>query len=205
MLPAGYLTGLEQGRYSSAYLRRLSAGLACFRQWLGLHGPRGVLITRAHRRHLDGALSLFVDFCHSTGLPFDTAKHGVLAVQRLLHLKGGLPRAWDCLKAWTLELPISHRLPLPLDILKAMFAVCLDLWFACSGPGLLLPLAVLMRVGFFALLRPGEICALRCMDVLVKDAGTETALAIVVVRRPKNRASLGRQQFSVVRDPATVS
>jgi hypothetical protein len=205
MLPSGYLTGLEEGRYSAAYRRRLSLGLAAFRQWLAEHGPPGVSVSRGCRRSLDGALALFVDFCHTSGLSFDVAKHGVLAMQHVLQLKGRLPRAWNCMKAWKMELPISHRIPLPLELLQVLFGLSLDRWFAGPATGLYLPMAVLMRVAFYGLLRPGEVFRLKCMDVLVRNAGLASAVAILVIRHPKNRTALGRRQFSVVRHPSTVA
>ena len=96
MLPRGYLTGLEERRYSAAYLKRLSVALSAFRRWLAERGPHGIQLTPQHAASLDGALSIFVDFCFEERLGFDLAKHALLAVQRLLHLRGRLPRAWNC-------------------------------------------------------------------------------------------------------------
>jgi hypothetical protein len=205
MLPAGYLTELETGRYSGAYLRRLSLGLSAFRQWLSEHGPRGFLLARSHRRHVDGVLALFVDFCHSSELGFDLAKHAILAVQHMLQLKNHLPRAWNCMKAWKLELPITHRVPLPIEILMALFGFSLDCWLCGAGSsGLFLPMAILLRVAFFGLLRPGEVFGMKRMDVLLREVNPSESVAVLVIRRPKNRGSLGRRQFAVVRDTPTV-
>ncbi len=160
MLPSGYLTELE----AAPYRRRLGFGLLAFRQWLREHGPPGVRLARSHRRQLDVALSLFVDFLHRQKLSFDTAKHAVLAVQQLLHLKNRLPRAWGCMKAWRSELPTlptSHRIPIPLELVKGLFARALDRWLSQLWPALLLPFCVLLRVGSYGLLRPGELFKLK--------------------------------------------
>ncbi len=74
MLPAGYLTGLEEGRYSAPYRGRLAAGLLAFRHWLRQHGPVDVQLTRSHRRGLDAALAVFVNFCFKSGAGYDLAK-----------------------------------------------------------------------------------------------------------------------------------
>jgi hypothetical protein len=145
-----------------------------------------------------------VDSRHDHGLGFDLAKHAILAVQQILHLKHRLPRAWECMKAWKLELPIAHRVPIPLDLARALFGLALDRWFSQENSGLLLPLAVLVRVAFFGLLRLGEIFMRKRLDVLVKDLHTNDAIAVLIIRRPRKRAALGRRQFSVIRDVSTV-
>ena len=205
MLFRGFLTGLEERRYSAAYRRRLGLGLHEFSKWLQLHGPGDVRIIRKHRRRLDVLLARFVDFCFNSGILYDTAKHAVLAVQQVLHLKRELPRVWSSLKAWHLSLPSSHRVPMPVDVLMALFTLGLDLWLSAVGPPLLLPLVVLSRVGFYGLLRPGELFGLKRCDVLIQLDHADGPVAVLVLRRPKNRAAMGRQQFSLVRDPRTVA
>eukprot|EP00973_Karenia_brevis_P006019 818979-Karenia_brevis.AAC.1 len=63
-------------------------------------------------------------------------------------------------------MPTSHRTPITEELLRAMFIFSLEKgfeskryssWWFCF--------AVLIRIGFFALLRPGEIAQLRKEDV----------------------------------------
>jgi hypothetical protein len=74
---------------------------------------------------LDRQLSLFVQSCYdksALGRSYELAKHALLSVQhRYRHLQRRLPRAWDGLKTWWLELPTSLRVPIPPEVAKALF------------------------------------------------------------------------------------
>jgi hypothetical protein len=61
-------------------------------------------------------------------------------------------------------------------------------------------LGVLVQIGFYGLLRPGEILKLRRSDVCVpSDALSSSELAVLRIVRPKNRRAMGFCQFAVVR------
>eukprot|EP00973_Karenia_brevis_P012327 1674518-Karenia_brevis.AAC.1 len=120
-------------------------------------------------------------------------------------LKKRLQRPWDALKSWRSRMPTSHRTPITEELLRAMFIYSLErgfgsnrcsFWWFCF--------AVLIRIGFFALLRPGELTQLRREDVGICDDPTGTKVAVLIIRQPKNRASLGMTQCAVVRDACSV-
>ena len=67
-----------------------------------------------------------------------------------------------------------------------------------------LTLGCLLAVGFYGMLRPGELAALT--PELVRGpsgAPHEEPWAIVAIRRPKNKRAMGRVQFATIRDEAT--
>ena len=64
--------------------------------------------------------------------------------------------------------------------------------------------AVLVRVGFHCLLRPGELCKLVVEDLYFPQTTWDTPMCVLRLRDPKNRASLGRFQFAIVRDTSLI-
>ena len=68
---------------------------------------------------------------------------------------------------------------------------------------LLIPFSTLLRVGFHAMLRPGEPSRLTAGDVMHQKA--QDSMSVVAIRSPKNKSYMGRQQFSVVRCAETSS
>ena len=64
--------------------------------------------------------------------------------------------------------------------------------------------AILVRVGFHCLLRPGEICKLIVEDLHFPRTTWDSEVCVVRLRDPKNRSSLGRLQFSLIRDASIV-
>eukprot|EP00973_Karenia_brevis_P090884 12404814-Karenia_brevis.AAC.1 len=105
-------------------------------------------------------------------------------------LKKRLQRQWDALKSWRSMMLISHRTPITEELLRAMFIHS--------------PERVLIRIGFLALLRPGEIVQLRREDVGICEDPTGSKVAVLIIRQPQNRASLGMTHCAVVRDACSV-
>ena len=194
-------TALERDRFSPAYSQRLSQGLSHFLRWVA---PERYEVVRHPRRRaqLDHVLAEYVQWCHDTGTAFWIPKHAVLALQHKRHGKRVFSRAWTCLWAWRHKLPASHRIPITPIILQAMFAVAINLWLSGVN-GLMLPFAILLRLGFYGLLRPGEACRLRVRDVVVQSTVQGQAQAVLALEHPKNRKTMGLQQFTVVRDEPT--
>lgn len=126
-------------------------------------------------------------------------------------------RSWNCsistrkcentlqvqLTFWRGTLSFRKRAPMHEDMLKAAFAICLSLAFdGAKDIGWILPFAILMRLGFYALLRPGEMQALRAGDLrFVWSAGV--LLTLCAIRDSKNKGAFGRLQFSICWDTAT--
>ena len=138
------------------------------------------------------------------------AKYGILGVQQKYpHLKGHLQGAWELITAWQLTEPAKHRLPMPEELMEALFSLAVIMGVCADSPraNLWLPLAVLLRAGFYGLLRPGEIYALQRAGVAlpgqrVRKCGRRGVLTIL---EPKNRRFAGIYQFAVVDDDTTLA
>ena len=91
------------------------------------------------------------------------------------------------------------RAPLPEEIVVALFCSCLD--GALEHPERALHMisaAVLFRVAFYGLLRPIEMLSLRFGDLRFhSDAAAKSVKAIIAIRNPKSRRSMGLAQFVV--------
>ena len=95
---------------------------------------------------------------------------------------------------------IRVRLPLPLSV-PAAFVVYAraqatlrrrtgQLWFR---------FAIGLELGFFGLLRPGEICGLLAADIALPDSWVFAARgAVLRIEAPKNRRHLSRHQFVLI-------
>ena len=198
-------TSLERSRTSRTYHLRLNDGLDLFTSWLSQFGI-AILTLVAAPLEMDQALCECLSHCFDAGVKLWRARCAVLAVQtRWRVLKGRLPRAWDCIKSWTAKLPVRNRPPLPLDLLKAMSAVALS-WGLDSRrlAHLLIPFSVLIRVGFFGLLRVGELCRLTVADVLFPALGDSHNRVVLVLKGPKNKAHMGRNQFALLDDDGCI-
>ena len=141
-------------------------------------------------------LADFVDFAKTCGWRIWRVRYAILSVQHnYKSLKRHLPRPWEALQSWQLTLPVKTRLPIDKGIVKAMFIVAVSK--ALEHPewaGLLISFAVLMRVGFKCLLRPGEITKLTSSNVSL-PAPWHDMRAVISILDAKNRAHLGRVQF----------
>ena len=85
---------------------------------------------------------------------------------------------------------------MPNEVLQPMFLAALSWGF--QEPQLatwLIPLAILIRVGYLTLLRPGEICRLLVKDMHFCADGRQVVIAI---RRVKTPTAFGRAQFVVL-------
>ena len=150
------LSWLEKHRTSSTYRRRLEQCLTALLQWCDDEDIdfRGAL---TNAEQLNEVLCRYVDALFRRNGRIWQARHAVLSVQtEWRQYKHKLHRAWDAVKAWELRLPSAPRTPLPEPVLLGMVAVaisrglaeppCARWWWSW---------AVLVQVGFYALLRPG--------------------------------------------------
>ena len=97
---------------------------------------------------------------------------------------------------------------MPENLLSVLSTACFALAFAVGAPRACewCGLGILLRVGFFALLRPSELCRiLRSHVVLPIDALRGAGpKAILALPDPKTSNVLGRWQFALVTDPLTL-
>ena len=195
----GYTEGrLEAGRVSHRYKLYLQQGLQLFADWLRVQPA--TLDALAHDPdRISQALVDFLDFAHDSNILLWRARHALLGVQtRWRFLRHKLPRPWDAIRGWQAEKVWGNRLPLLIEIMRAMFLVAVS-WGAETSPEwpYMFPFAVLLRVGFWCLLRPRELANLRRADVRLAWRSHKLS-AVLAVRDPKNRMFLGRAQFAVL-------
>ena len=193
-------TPLERSRTSEVYRRRLDTGWGAFMDFLRGAGLCQKITTARSMSH---HLALFVQHSHDQGLPMWVARHAVLAAQtKHREWRGQLKRAWDALASWRQELPAGHRTPFTEDLVRALSAVA---WHQSvqepADAWRWLIWGFLLRIGFFGLLRPGELSALLVSHILITTASS----LVVTIVSPKTRKIFGRQQFAVISDLATVN
>jgi hypothetical protein len=117
--------------------------------------------------------------------------------------------SWDCIASWKMELPVRMRVPVPVDL--AVAAACLALAFGVTGSRPLrwrwVSLGMLILIGFYGMLRPTEIWNLRTDDIIPAGDVRLPGVSTVVLRilDPKNRAFMGREQFVMIEETATVA
>ena len=200
-------TSLEKSRLSGVYRGRLSEGYSLFLNWMGQHHPGSDL----DHISLQLANQILVNFVNHlwniAPTKFSVAKHAILSVQHQhLRLKGNIVRVWQCLQSWRFKCDENNRVPMSLDVLEALFGVCVAQAFAGNEKdrGLWLSLGVLLRVGFFGLCRPGELLALTASQVKVVTT-LPSWQTVISVLKPKNRGALGRVQFRLADDHCTAT
>ena len=102
------------------------------------------------------------------------AKHAILYVQAARpRLRKTLKSAWAVLRAWEEHVPGSFRPPLPLTLLAAM--TCQSRLQAArddsrSSSSIWHVFGTLLNVGYFALLRPGELLKLKTFDIMLPNS-----------------------------------
>jgi hypothetical protein len=199
------ITQLEHNRLSKTYQSRLRRALKFMLDWsisMCIDMPTG-----EDPAYTAEILVQFVQWCHDNAINIWVPKHAVLAFRNFVPgLRQALHRPWDALRAWGASLPLSHRIPLPEIVLQAIFGYMLNhaLEFT-SVAHRWVSAAVLFRIGFNALLRPGEFSSLRARDVKVVSPLGMPAVALVAIASPKNKHAMGRAQFVCIRDQALVA
>jgi hypothetical protein len=134
------------------------------------------------------------------GYPIYMYRHLIAGAQkRYLHLRGGLPAAWDFLSKWEVLEPLQHRPPVPEPLMRAMGAVALGWgWSRWCGA---------LMLAFAGACRPGEVLrATRGELVLPSDVLSTSQVAFLKIGSPKTRhRGGGRVQHVKIEDPVVVS
>lgn len=122
------------------------------------------------------------------GWPRNDYKDTILAVSDLHPWsRAGLTAAWRVVSRWEQLEPTTPHTPLPLSLFRAAIVVMASWGW--------LKVLTLTWIGFFGLLRPGEICEIRGGDCRRPDDGRGL---LIRIRRPKRRAGGARQEYSKV-------
>ncbi len=161
-LPPSGLPGTEgeefplvRSRVTNIYRKSLDRGYLLFVFFLSVIG---LVFGSTDLVSSKSILAKFAQYCFDQNMRISKARHGLLAVQsRYAHLRGRIGRAWDCIKSWQDQLPLRNRLPISLDIVLAMVVACFNLGReGGAGAAFLVSFSVLLRVGFFGLMRPAS-------------------------------------------------
>ena len=154
-------------------------------------------------------VSQYLNAAKHRGDKIYTSKYVILAVQRFFPQVGVLKRAWRCLTSWQDKIPRRNRVPLPENVMQRMFVEAINL--GCLGGDdahLWFPFAVILRVMYYAILRPVEAISLTVCDVLFACSQHFGDLfgdvCVLSIKSPKNRNFMGQNQFSLLFDDATL-
>ena len=147
------------------------------------------------------------DFQQGEKLYYVTA--GALGVQRAWRLAGAsLAGTWAALKSWRALAPTRSRLPITWYTFQGFLVTCLAKGASASGYDRFMWWAVMIGswVSFVALLRPGELLALKKEDITLPVPGTDgedSPGMVIIVRKPKTRR-VYRTQFVLVKQSAVI-
>ncbi len=174
-------------RYAQAY--------QALQTWLADHRlpPLGWLAAQPVAM-LNDVLMMYVQHLYDENFAYTHGPFTLAAIQffhRALH--GQLRPAWQSVKAWKHAEPGELRAPIPPSVLWGLMALALGTSMTS--------LAVLLAVGYHALLRPGEMCRLERRHVrLPGDSGWHSNVGMVVITDPKTARTAARVQHVVLHD-----
>lgn len=210
-VPSGGAGLLDRERFSAGYASRLQDAGVAFAAFCRKHAAvTDPYLLPPHA--LDDLLYRFTQHCYKAGRKggYAQALHAVLEAQvRRPRLKRRLQTVWSALWNWKLERPLHMRLPLPRPGLDALFAQAILNAFILDTPRahLWIPVAVLLRLAFFGLLRPGEFTNLVRRQLVLPSQnylGFGEQL-VIAIESPKTRRFAARVQFAILSDPLTAA
>ena len=116
----------------------------------------------SQRSQMDGLLCDYLEFLWSSGEGRGLASDTLAALQDTSpKLRGAIPGAWRLLKTWHANEIPCRAPPLPQPVLEALVG-----YFLFHDK---LAMALSLLVGFYAMLRTGELLGIRNKDVTVDD------------------------------------
>ena len=198
---------LRLSKYSVAYRNRLIEGGLAVQRFLQSQGLSGKNLLECKASQLDVILEQFVSNCHTNRTrkkrDLQIAKHGVLFFQVLRpRLKQRLKQTWATLKAWEELQPSQVRSPIPIALLMGMLCrarINSEIATSRIESRKWMIFSVLVSLGFFGVLRPGELLALRKRDITLPNNISLSLPCITIgLERPKNFRQLGARQFTSV-------
>ena len=118
-------------------------------------------------------------------------------VQTFGWLRSSLAGPWGMIRSWENREPSHHHQPIPVHVLRALVACAL----AWQWP----KVAVMLALGFFALLRPAECIGLRRQDLALPSDHLEGDVMYVRIGAPKTRFRTSKNQHVRVDEPGLAS
>ena len=198
-------------RFSAPYQSRLLAGLKDLQAFCERRHHLTLSSVASKRRIADAVLG---DYVISKDPATDKkclslVKHALLGFQHVFpHLRGKLGTCWENLKVAEEQRVTKLRAPLPVPLWLFMVGLArahakvagdqptASVWKIFS---------VLLEIGLFCMLRPGELLKLRHADVCLPGSFTLCQNhAALRVMSPKNRRQFGEHQFVLVKHSNTV-
>ena len=207
--PDSAITWLEHKRVSKDYRKALLRLYQEFLMWLGTVGLEWNAILQ-DPTSVDHVLAHYMNYLFSRRSPFYRARLVVLAVQ-FTHpqIRFHLPRSWNCIASWKAQVTWRPRTPWPWDLLMMFFLRCLSLAKEATNPltaRFWYTIGCLVRLSFFALLRPAEMLGLSPGDIQIISEDDYDPVLVVAIVDPKNQRAegAGRTQMATVHDLGTV-
>ena len=177
---------IREAPLSSVTLARRRRLLEVFENWLVTQTPLPLLEVCGQPPLLSDVLRAFGWEVFDAGWPKNDYKDVILAVSDLAPWsRPGLTSAWRVVSRWNQLEPETPHVPVPLALFRGTCTV-----LACWGWTRVL---TLMWIGFFALLRPGEICGIRGGDCRKPDDGRGL---LIRIHQPKRRVGGARQEYA---------
>lgn len=152
------------------------------------------LLARKHIDVLSEYLEEYILHLYTTGQSRVAAAETLnMLVQTYGWLKPSLAGPWGMIRSWEHQEPSVHHPPIPAPVLRAL-AACALAW---QWPRT----AVMLALGFFALLRPVECIGLRRQDLALPSDHLEGDVLYVRIGAPKTRFRTSKDQHVRVDEP----
>ena len=191
-------TPLEADRVSKVHRSRLQAGWLLLSRYLLSQKYGDGSDWLENETFADQVMANFVNNCFLVSVPLWKARFGFLAAQtqwRFLRFK--LPRAWDAIQSWQQKRPAGKRLPINQTTVHTMFVCAISIFFEGRSRDEFLNFAIVLLVGFYALLRPTEFLHLKVGDLQFSDSNG-SRICIVAIVEPKNKRAFGQSQYVII-------
>ena len=187
---------LERGRITEKTKTLRLSLLAQLSNWLGENLPEFTLDDLARYRidSLSEWLEEYMIHLYLGGHTRQTAAETLNAVvQKYGWLRTVLAGPWNLVRTWESLEPSRHHSPIPRQVMFALAATAL----AWDWP----KIAVLLVLGFFGLLRPSELIALRRSDLALPTDHWDGPVVYIRVGTPKTRSKAARDQHVRIDEP----
>ena len=169
---------LDRGRVTASTAALREVLLEKFQEWISREDPDTRPLPELARWDPIQVATLLEEYgrvCYEDGTPRRSYAETInIVVQRFPYLKNYLAGPWRLLTTWEGLLPGKVHPPMPAPLLKALVATAL-VWDWMR-------FAMILLIGFYALLRPCELIALKVQDCLLS---TDTDCADVIFLRLK--------------------
>ena len=199
-------------RFSEAYRSRLLAGVKDLEEYCMHESGQSLGSLFTEGSQIDRTLGDYVLMKHSDKRrsQLGLVKHALLGTQHLFPgLRGKIPTAWAHVRTWEEEKVSKLRPPLPLAIWLCVVGLARAHASTAHDPKLREAwtiFSVLVEVGFFCLLRPGEILRLCHADIALPNNFVLCEKhAAVRILSPKNRRQFGDSQFVLLKNRNAIS